>query len=172
MSSTCPSVSTPVAFLEQFAGENHLGVVGRNLGGVHLGSDLCWRRHRFDRRVTSGLFRLAGESFVTVSEIAACSSHRPSTAGRPRWCAQGAPSHLPPFGLPTHAGQPDLLPLWDGPGQRRRAGGRPSPGRDAVHRPRDNRRRRRTRTPPPGFRPRSALVCRLRGSQRADVPGV
>ncbi|HET7486495.1 MAG TPA: hypothetical protein VFJ85_01105 [Acidimicrobiales bacterium] len=100
-----------VACLEQFAGENHLRVVGRNLGVVHLGSDLWWRRRRFDRRVASGLFRPAGESFVTVSEIAGLLKPPTIHCRAPKVVRSGGVIPPPPFGLPTYAGQPDLLPL-------------------------------------------------------------
>ena len=100
-----------VACLEQFAGENHLRVVGRNLGVMHLGSDLWWRRRRFDRRVASGLFRPAGESFVTVSEIAGLLKPPTVHCRAPKVVRSGGVIPPPPFGLPTYAGQPGLLPL-------------------------------------------------------------
>ena len=59
-----------LACFEQFSDHNYLKVVGLNLGLVHLGSDVAWRRHRFDERVRLGLFRPVAESLVTASELA------------------------------------------------------------------------------------------------------
>jgi hypothetical protein len=101
-----------LAAFDIFAGDNHLRVSGLRVPGVaFLGSDLRWRRGRFDRRLASGLFRPAGRGVVTASEIAGLL--KPPT----RRCAvanvlrSGAAVGPPPRRLPKFSGQAGLLPL-------------------------------------------------------------
>ena len=96
-----------------FAGENYLHAVGLRFGGLgFLGADTPWRRHRFDRRITTGRFAPAwGESILGASEIAGLL--KPPTARcmveNVARCGGAIPP--PPPGLLTYHGQKALIPL-------------------------------------------------------------
>jgi hypothetical protein len=97
---------------DAFAGENHLRVSGLRVPGViFLGSDLPWRRGRFDRRLATGLFRPARRRVVTASEIAGLLKPPTKRCAEPNVLRTGAAVGPPPRALPTFAGQPSLLPL-------------------------------------------------------------
>jgi hypothetical protein len=97
---------------DAFAGHNHLRVSGLGVPGVaFLGSDLPGRRGRFDRRVATGLFRPARRRLVTVSEIAGLLKPPSAKCAAPNVLRSGGIVGPPPAGLPTFAGQPNLLPL-------------------------------------------------------------
>jgi len=101
-----------LAAFDTFAGENHLRVSGLRLAGLaFLGSDLPGRRGRFERRLATGLFRPARRRIVTATEIAGLLKPPTSRCAAENVLRAGAAVGPPPRGLPTFAGQPDLLPL-------------------------------------------------------------
>lgn len=101
-----------LAAFDAFAGENHLRVSGLRIPGVaFLGSDLPGRRRRFDRRLASGLFRPARRRIVTASEVAGLLKPPSKRCSAPNVLRSGGAVPPPPRGLPTFAGQADLLPL-------------------------------------------------------------
>jgi hypothetical protein len=101
-----------LAAFDAFAGENHLRVSGLRIPGVaFLGSDLPWRRRRFDRRFATGLFRPARRRIVTASEIAGLLKPPSKRCAAPNVLRSGGVVPPPPRGLPTFAGQAGLLPL-------------------------------------------------------------
>lgn len=101
-----------LAAFDAFAGENHLRVSGVRIPGVaFLGSDLPGRRRRFDRRLSCGLFRPSRRRVVTASEIAGLLKPPSKRCTAPNVLRSGGAVAPPPRGLPTFAGQPDLLPL-------------------------------------------------------------
>jgi hypothetical protein len=101
-----------LAAFDAFAGENHLRVSGLRIPGVaFLGSDLPGRRRRFDRRLSSGLFRPARRRVVTASEIAGLLKPPSKRCPAPNVLRSGGAVPPPPRALPTFAGQAKLLPL-------------------------------------------------------------
>ncbi|HEU5061730.1 MAG TPA: hypothetical protein VFT79_01100 [Solirubrobacterales bacterium] len=101
-----------LAAFDTFAGENHLRVSGLRVPGVvFLGSDLPWRRGRFDRRLATGLFRPARRGIVTASEIAGLLKPPTRRCAAANVLRSGAAVGPPPRRLPTFSGQPGLLPL-------------------------------------------------------------
>ena len=59
-----------LAAFEPLSDRNRLRVAGQFGGLTSLGSDLPWRRRRFDRRLATGLFRPARRSVLTAPEVA------------------------------------------------------------------------------------------------------
>lgn len=105
-------LSAILTAFDAFDGENHLRVSGLRVPGVAvLGSDMPWRRRRFDRRLSSGLFRPARRRVVTASEIAGLMKPPTRRCAEPNVLRTGAAVGPPPRALPTFAGQPSLLPL-------------------------------------------------------------
>jgi hypothetical protein len=101
-----------LAGFDAFAGENHLRVRGLRVAGLRfLGSDMPLRRRRFDRRLESGLFRPARRGFVTPSEVAGLLKPPTVNCRAPNVERSGGAIGPPPPGLPTFAGQPELIPL-------------------------------------------------------------
>ncbi|HEU4705585.1 MAG TPA: hypothetical protein VFS64_00160 [Solirubrobacterales bacterium] len=101
-----------LAAFDAFAGENHLRVSGLRIPGVaFLGSDLPWRRGRFDRRLASGLFGPARRRVVTASEIAGLLKPPSKRCAAPNVLRSGGAVPPPPRRLPTFEGQAGLLPL-------------------------------------------------------------
>jgi hypothetical protein len=101
-----------LAAFDTFAGDNHLRVSGLRVPGVaFLGSDLPWRRDRFDRRLTTGLFRPARRGVVTASEIAGLLKPPTRRCAAANVLRSGAAVGPPPRRLPTFSGQAGLLPL-------------------------------------------------------------
>lgn len=101
-----------LAAFDVFAGNNHFRVSGLRIPGVaFLGSDLPGRRGRFDRRLTTGLFRPARRRLVTVSEIAGLLKPPTVNCPAPNVVRSIGVIPPPPTTLPTFTGQKDLLPL-------------------------------------------------------------
>lgn len=97
---------------DAFVGENYLKVSGtRVLGLWFWGSNLPGRRHRFDRRLRTGLFRPARRSVVTASEIAGLLKPPSVHCQAPNVLRSGGLVAPPPPGLPTFTGQLDVIPL-------------------------------------------------------------
>jgi len=97
---------------DAFAGENHLRVAGLALGGMgFLGSDLPWRRARFDRRVTTGRFAPRRRRLVGAGEIAGLLKPPTAHCAAENVARSGGVIPPPPVGLPTFTGQRDLIPL-------------------------------------------------------------
>lgn len=108
-----------LAAFDTFAGENHLRASGLRVPGLaFLGSDLPWRRGRFDRRFATGLFRPARRGIVTASEIAGLLKPPTTRCAVANVLRAGAAVGPPPRRLPTFGGQPDLLPLGRVAGER------------------------------------------------------
>jgi hypothetical protein len=101
-----------LAAFDGFAGENHFRASGLNVGGaVFSGADARWRRGSFERRLRSGLFAPARKRLVTASEIAGLLKPPSAKCAAANVARTGVLLPPPPPGLPTFAGQPDLLPL-------------------------------------------------------------
>jgi hypothetical protein len=101
-----------LAAFDAFAGENHWRVSGLRIPGVaFLGSDLPGRRGRFDRRLASGLFSPARRRLVTATEVAGLLKPPTARCPVPQVLRSAGAIPPPPDGLPTFAGQDDLLPL-------------------------------------------------------------
>ena len=101
-----------LAAFDAFAGENHWRVSGLRIPGVaFLGSDLPGRRARFDRRLTSGRFSPARRRLVTATEVAGLLKPPTARCPVPQVLRSAGAIPPPPDGLPTFAGQSDLLPL-------------------------------------------------------------
>ncbi len=97
---------------DAFSGENYFRAVGIRIPGLaFLGSDLWWRRGRFDRRLRSGRFAPARRRLVTASEIAGLLKPPTVRCEAPNVLRSGGTIPPPPQGLPTFTGQRDLLPL-------------------------------------------------------------
>jgi hypothetical protein len=94
------------------ADRNHLRVRGLPiLGAAYLGSDLPWRRGRFDRRLDTGLFRPGRRGVVTAAEVAAFL--KPPTSGCPvaEVLRSGAVLSAPPALERFDPGRADLIPV-------------------------------------------------------------
>jgi hypothetical protein len=101
-----------LAAFDPFAGENHLRAVGLRIGPLAFsGSDAPWRRRRFDRRLRTGLFAPARRRLVTATEIAGLLKPPTARCGAANVARSGGVVPPPPPGLPSFAGQADLLPL-------------------------------------------------------------
>lgn len=97
---------------DAFAGENHLRVAGLALGGMgFLGSDLPWRRGRFDQRVRTGRFAPRRRRLVGAGEIAGLLKPPSVHCAAENVARSGGVIPPPPVGLPTFTGQKDLIPL-------------------------------------------------------------
>lgn len=97
---------------DAFAGENHFRVCGLNLGSVAFaGADAPWQRRRFDRRLATGLFSPARRRVVTATEIAGLLKPPSVRCAAANVVRSGGMVPPPPPGLPTFAGEPELLPL-------------------------------------------------------------
>jgi hypothetical protein len=97
---------------DAFAGENHLRVAGLALGGMgFLGSDLPWRRGRFDQRVRTGRFAPRRRRLVGAGEIAGLLKPPTVHCAAENMARSGGVIPPPPVGLPTFTGQKDLIPL-------------------------------------------------------------
>jgi hypothetical protein len=97
---------------DAFAGENHLRVAGLALGGMgFLGSDLPWRRRRFDRRVETGRFAPRRRRLVSAGEIAGLLKPPTARCAAENVARSGGVIPKPPLGLPTFSGQRELIPL-------------------------------------------------------------
>lgn len=97
---------------DAFAGENHLRVAGLALGGMgFLGSDLPWRRGRFDARVATGRFAPRRRRLVGAGEIAGLLKPPTVHCAAENVARSGGVIPPPPVGLPTFTGQRDLIPL-------------------------------------------------------------
>lgn len=97
---------------DAFAGENYLKVSGvRVLGLWFWGSNLPGRRHWFDRRLRTGLFRPARRSVVTAGEIAGLLKPPTVRCQAPNVVRSGGVVAPPPPGLPVYVGQPGVVPL-------------------------------------------------------------
>ncbi len=93
-------------------GENHLRVAGLPLGGMgFLGSDLPWRRGRFDARVRTGRFAPRRRRLVGAGEIAGLLKPPTVHCAVENVARSGGVIPPPPVGLPTFTGQKDLIPL-------------------------------------------------------------
>jgi hypothetical protein len=104
------------------ADRNHLRVKGVQLPGLgFLGSDLPWRRGRFDRRFRSGLFGPGRRSVVTTGEVAGFL--KPPTGACPvqQVLRSGATLSTPPALQAFNPGRADLMPIGRVRGE---AGGR------------------------------------------------
>jgi hypothetical protein len=101
-----------LAAFDTFAGENHLRVSGLRVPGIaFLGSDLPWRRGRFDRRLVTGLFRPARRRIVNATEIAGLLKPPTKRCAAANVLRAGAAVAPPPKRLPTFAGQSALMPI-------------------------------------------------------------
>jgi len=101
-----------LAAFDAFAGDNHWRVSGLRIPGVaFLGSDLPGRRGRFDRRLASGRFSPARRRLVTATEVAGLLKPPTARCPVPQVLRSAGAIPPPPDGLPTFAGQDDLLPL-------------------------------------------------------------
>lgn len=101
-----------LAAFDVFAGENHWRVSGLRIPGIaFVGSDIPGRRRRFDRRLATGLFRPARRRLVTASEIAGLLKPPTVKCAVAQVLRSAGVIPPPPAGLPTFAGQPQLLPL-------------------------------------------------------------
>jgi hypothetical protein len=97
---------------DAFSGENHLRVAGLALGGMgFLGSDLPWRREGFDRRVATGRFAPRRRRLVSAGEIAGLLKPPTAHCAAENVARSGGVIPPPPAGLPTFAGQRELIPL-------------------------------------------------------------
>jgi len=101
-----------LACFDAFAGENHLRVAGLNLGGVgSTGSDLPWRRGRFDARLSSGRFAPRRRRIVGAGEIAGLLKPATVNCAAENVARSGGVIPPPPVQLPIFSGQRDLIPL-------------------------------------------------------------
>jgi hypothetical protein len=101
-----------LACFDAFAGENYLRVLGLNFGGVGFaGSDLPWRRGRFDHRLASGLFAPRRRRIIGAGEIAGLLKPATVNCAAENVARSGGVIPPPPIGLPTFDGQQDLIPL-------------------------------------------------------------
>lgn len=101
-----------LAAFDTFAGENHLRASGLRIPGIaFLGSNLPWRRGRFDRRLGTGLFRPARRRIVNATEIAGLLKPPTKRCAAANVLRAGAAVGPPPRRMPTFAGQSALLPL-------------------------------------------------------------
>jgi hypothetical protein len=99
---------------DQWSGDNYWRTAGLNLGPLQLSSaDRWWRRWRFDRRIARGLFRPAGRSWVTTTEIAGLLKPPTARCGAANVTRSLGSIQPPPRNLPVYAGVGDarLLPL-------------------------------------------------------------
>lgn len=96
-----------------FAGENHLRVSGLALGGMgFLGSDLPWRRGRFDARIATSRFAPRRRRLVSASEIAGLLKPPTVHCAAENVARSGGVIPPPPVGLPTFTtAREDLIPL-------------------------------------------------------------
>ncbi len=94
------------------ADRNRLRVRGLPLlGSGFLGSDLRWRRGRFDRRFGSGLFRPARRGVVTAAEVAGFLKPPTSACPVAEVLRSGAVLSAPPDLQPFDRRRKDLIPL-------------------------------------------------------------
>jgi hypothetical protein len=101
-----------LAAFDGFAGENHFRASGLRIGGRFLaGADAPWRRARFERRLRTGLFLPARQRILTAGEIAGLLKPPSAKCAAPNVVRSVGLLSPPPPGLPTFAGEPDLLPL-------------------------------------------------------------
>jgi hypothetical protein len=101
-----------LAAFDPFAGENHFRVSGLRIPGLlFLGSDVPWRRRRFDRRWQTGRFAPARRRVVTATEIAGLLKPPTATCYASNVLRSGGAIPPAPAGLPTFTGQRSLLPL-------------------------------------------------------------
>lgn len=97
---------------DAWAGDNHFRAAGVRVAGLAFaGADAPWRRHGFDRRLTTGLFRPTRRRVVTASEIAGLLKPPTVKCQAANVARSGGVIPPPPPGLPTFHGQRDLLPL-------------------------------------------------------------
>lgn len=101
-----------LACFDAFAGENHLRAWGLRLGGLgFLGSDLPWRRHRFDKRAATGWFAPRRRNVISAGEIVGLLKPPTVHCTANNVARSGGVIPPPPVGLPTFTGQRDLIPL-------------------------------------------------------------
>lgn len=101
-----------LAAFDPFAGENHFRVSGLRIPGLlFLGSDVPWRRSRFDRRWSTGRFAPARRRVVTATEIAGLLKPPTTSCHASNVLRSGGAIPPAPAGLPTFTGQRSLLPL-------------------------------------------------------------
>ena len=101
-----------LACFDAFAGENYLRVLGLNFGGAGFaGSDMPWRRGRFDRRLASGRFAPRRRRIVGAGELAGLLKPATVNCAAENVARSGGVIPPPPIGLPSFDGQRDLIPL-------------------------------------------------------------
>ncbi len=101
-----------LAAFDTFAGENHWRVSGLRIPGIaFFGSDSPGRRRRFDKRLDTGLFSPARRRLVTASEVAGWLKPPTAKCGVSQVVRSSGLIPPPPPGLPTFAGQSNLLPI-------------------------------------------------------------
>ncbi|MBS1675793.1 MAG: hypothetical protein JST08_00260 [Actinobacteria bacterium] len=94
------------------ADRNHLRVRGLPiLGTGFLGSDLPWRRRRFDRRIETGLFRPARRGIVTAAEVAGFLKPPTSSCPVAELLRSGAVLSAPPALPRFDPRRADLIPI-------------------------------------------------------------
>jgi hypothetical protein len=98
---------------EPLADRNWLRVAGLEIPGIaFLGSDLPWRRRRFDRRLATGLFRPARRNVLTTAELAGFLKPPTSRCVVENVLRSGALLSPPPADLPDFEPERgDLIPL-------------------------------------------------------------
>ncbi|MGE0503785.1 MAG: hypothetical protein AB7F97_03750 [Solirubrobacterales bacterium] len=102
-----------LAAFEPLADRNWLRASGIEIAGLaFLGSDLPWRRGRFDRRLASGLFRPARRNVLTTAELAGFLKPPNSRCVVDNVLRSGALLAPAPAGLPDFEPErDDLIPL-------------------------------------------------------------
>lgn len=94
------------------ADRNHLRVRGLPLlGSGFLGTDLPWRKGRFERRFHTGLFRPARRGIVTAAEVAGFLKPPTSTCPVQEVLRSGAVLSAPPALERFDPGRRDLIPV-------------------------------------------------------------
>jgi hypothetical protein len=102
------------AALQQFGDQNHFQVYGQRLGPFYLGSDVAWRRRRFDHRLRTGAFAPPKSGgWVTTGEIGAFLKPPTQNLQITNIARSGGPVPPPPKTLPLYRGPRDrhLLPM-------------------------------------------------------------
>ena len=107
--------ATMAALLAAFrplAERNYLKASGLQIPGLaFLGSDMPWRRHRFDRRVATGFFRPARKTILTARELAGFLKPPTVHCGARNVLRSGA-QLAPPPDLPVYdKDKAELIPL-------------------------------------------------------------